>query len=234
VKIGPGFAVLSVLAGLPFGRLGAVMVPLCVASVLLAQELPRALFARAYGRSSHISFSMAGGNTHVLGRPLQGLLALGFSTVGSVANVAAAGVLWCLAEYGASGELATLLREFSTCHLLWGLGQALPLIPFRAGEALHRRLPGHAELTASPRYSHALGSVLFLGLGTLAIAKTTLWLLPLSALAAAGALVTLVRIYRASAAQQRWAEVAAIHAALQRARAEGPPRVTTRSAQRPR
>ncbi|HEY3253554.1 MAG TPA: hypothetical protein VGJ91_06385, partial [Polyangiaceae bacterium] len=84
------FAALFGLAGGPFGTVRALVLLL---SILLLHELSRGALARALGRSARVSISLAGGRTEISGPELHGGTAFAFTVVGSVANVALAGVL---------------------------------------------------------------------------------------------------------------------------------------------
>src|SRR5690242_9165858 len=87
VRVTLAFMLVCVATGLPGGLEGALIAFVSLASALLAQELPRALFARALGRSSDVVVSLSAGETMISGVPLRGAAALGVATMGSLANV---------------------------------------------------------------------------------------------------------------------------------------------------
>lgn len=143
------------LLSLRLGVEGALGTMLALPLAIFVQELPRALLGCALGRSSKIMVS-AVGDTQLGGPPLRGLAQWGFLTVGSIANVLLAVAISRLCPLvHARGAMA--LYMLAGCQAAWGLGQALPLFPFRAGRAIAHRLRPRA------RQSHALLSVLCVG-----------------------------------------------------------------------
>jgi hypothetical protein len=142
VRTSFGFLLLMVLTQLLALRLGvdgARSTGLVLLSVILVQELPRALLGRALGRSSRILMSAAGGRTELDGAPLRGAAKLAFATVGSIANVLLAIAVTRLCKE-VSGRALAPLQMLAGCQAAWGLGQACPLIPFRTGLAVARSL----------------------------------------------------------------------------------------------
>jgi hypothetical protein len=142
--------------GAPHGFSGMLIAMALLATVLLTQELPRALLARALGRSSSVVLSALGGDTEVAGQPLRGTVGVAHAIIGSVANLLVAVGALVVSELGASAVAGLELRDLAIAHAAWGLAQALPVIPFRAGTALSR--------TAGPslRLAAAAGCVLLL------------------------------------------------------------------------
>lgn len=167
LRIGLGFVLLGFLIGIPRGALGAISALSVIASIVLVQELPRAWLARSLGRSVEIQLSPSGGSTHASGEPLRGIAGFAFVTVGSLANLAVAGALWSL-SFPATEH--SFVRGLALCHAIWGFAQILPVVPFRAGVALARRM------SPQLRFAHAtlpfsLATVLFLP-----VTFTTRWL----------------------------------------------------------
>lgn len=138
--------------GLVGGPLGALRSLILVLSILLVDEGSRAALARGLGRSCRVSITLAGGRTEMGGPALRGATALGFVLVGCVANVVVALALYALSRHMHGPAMERTLRELSTGHALWGIAQALPLLPFRAGTELARRL------SPSLRSGHAIAS----------------------------------------------------------------------------
>ncbi|MEI9938284.1 MAG: hypothetical protein WDO69_13775 [Pseudomonadota bacterium] len=140
------FAAVFGLAGGPFGTVRSLVLLL---SILLVQELSRAALARLLGRSARVSISLAGGRTEISGPELRGRAAFAFAMIGSLGNVALAAVLQIASREVHNSALGQALRELGSGHAVWGIAQALPLLPFRAGSELARRLSpplrsGHA------------------------------------------------------------------------------------------
>lgn len=133
-----GFVGLALVAGSLGGWTSLFFTLPLFGSVLLAQELPRALLARAYGRSSRVTFSADGGRIELDGDRLRGRAALLFAIVGSVTNLCCA----LLVLLGTRGRIltepASLLAIYAGCHAAWGVAQLLPVAPFRMGEAILR------------------------------------------------------------------------------------------------
>jgi hypothetical protein len=182
-----GFVLLAAALGLAQGPLGALRSLVYLLSILLVHEAARAALTRGMGRSSRVSISVGGGQTEISEPELQGVAAVGFALVGSLANL-----LCALALHAASWHLHTpawgiALRNLGTAHAIWGIAQALPLIPFRAGTELARRLP------PSLRSGHAIAS------GGLAIgAVFAIFSLPQSPLLLLALLFVLVSSLRAA------------------------------------
>lgn len=177
-------------------------------SVLLVQELPRALVGRALGRSCKIVLSAAGGQTELIGAPLVGAAYLAFSAVGSLANVILAVAILLLHQRVSAGAW-TPLAILAGCQAAWGLGQALPVIPFRAGLASARRMQ------PTLRLAHALLSVLFVS-ALSAVLSNTAWgfaFVPVLVLAALASWRHLADVYRESRDQQTGVTAIAQHAA---------------------
>jgi hypothetical protein len=154
-----GFLLLLAVAQLLAWRLGAetaILTLLGLPSALLVQEFPRALFARLLGRSSRLLLSASGGQTELFGAPLAGAAQLAFVSVGSLANLLVAAATLLLRQKVTESAQASL-AVLAGCQAAWGLGQALPLMPFRAGLAVTRRLRPVLRL------AHAELSVLLLG-----------------------------------------------------------------------
>ncbi|HEY0468471.1 MAG TPA: hypothetical protein VGC79_29950, partial [Polyangiaceae bacterium] len=140
------FAALFGLAGGPFGSVRALVLLL---SILLVHELSRAALARGLGRSARVSISLAGASTEISGPELRGSAAFAFTLIASLANVALGFGLQLASQRIHHPAFGLALHELGTGHLVWGIAQALPLLPFRAGSELARRLPpplrsGHA------------------------------------------------------------------------------------------
>jgi hypothetical protein len=178
LRITPGFVILGLLAGAAQGVSASVKTVGIVASVLLVQELPRAIVARRAGFVARAELSLVGVRTDLAGAQPRGLLGLGFAAMGSLTNLLVAGGLWLL---GAPWQ------ELALCHAAWGLAQLLPLNPFRAGEALSSRLGPRN------RFAHATASVVMVVAAMPRPQTGPLFLLLL--LAVTGALVALVRAY---------------------------------------
>ncbi len=138
--------------GVAGGPLGVLRSLLLLLSILWVHESSRALLARALGRSARVSLSLAGGQTEISGPELSGAAAFAFTLIGSLANVLLAGALHRVSGHAHDASWGVTLRELATGHAIWGVAQALPLLPFRAGRALSRRLP------ASLRSGHAIAS----------------------------------------------------------------------------
>ncbi|HEY1537422.1 MAG TPA: hypothetical protein VGF76_25550 [Polyangiaceae bacterium] len=147
-----GFVLLAGLLGAGTGRYGSFRTLVMLCSILLVHESARALLARAFGRSSRVSITIAGGQTDFSGPRLPGGLALGLASIGSVANVLVAVVLGTTAQRAHEPALATFLHQAAFGHAIWGIAQALPLAPFRLGAELARHLP------PSLRRTHAIAS----------------------------------------------------------------------------
>jgi hypothetical protein len=181
LRITPGFIILGLLAGAAHGLGASVETLGILASVLLVQELPRALVARRSGLVARVELSLTGARTDLSGARPRGLSALGFAGAGSVTNLLVAGVLWLV-----GGPW----QELARCHAVWGLAQILPLNPLRGGEALSRRLGPQG------RFAHALASLVLTVVTMPRPQLGPLFLLLL--LAVLGALIALVKAYTES------------------------------------
>lgn len=169
-------------------RATALALPLA----LLVQELPRAWFARTLGRSSKVSLSASGGHTELCGAPLTGAARLAFMTVGSVVNLGLAVAIGWFAERLSGTDWARPLTILASCQAAWGLGQALPIIPFRTGGTLARRL------RPALRVSHAALSVVAVTIVATLLSSST-WafaVFPVLALAAFAAWQNLGEVCR--------------------------------------
>lgn len=150
--------VLAAALGAAGGPFAVARSSVLLLSILLVHESSRAALARALGRSARISISLTGGGTEISGPELRGAAAFGFATIGSLANVAFAIALhW--ASRRVHHPLAELtLRELSAGHAVWGIAQALPLLPFRAGSDLAAAChPRYAPDTPLRRVGWRLG-----------------------------------------------------------------------------
>ncbi len=145
LRISPGFVVLAGGLGLPGGPAGVVTTGVVLLSALLAQELPRAVFARACGRSARIELSALGGRIVLSGSALRGASAFAYVTLGTVANLGIALVAFTLSKHVAAGP-ARMLAGVAFVHTYWGLAQVLPIVPLRAGRELAERLRPPARL----------------------------------------------------------------------------------------
>lgn len=143
------FAAAFGLAGGPFGALRSLALLL---SILLVHEASRALLARSWGRSARVVLSLSGGQTEISGPGLSGAAAVAFTLVGSLGNGLVALLLHALSQRVHDQSSALVLRDLSTGHAIWGIAQALPLLPFHAGMELSQRLP------PSLRSGHAIAS----------------------------------------------------------------------------
>jgi hypothetical protein len=152
LHVDPRLVLFAALFGLAGGPLGAVRALILVLSILLAQELSRAALARGLGRSARVSISLFGARTEVAGPELLGAAAFAFAVIGSFGNILVAGVLQVASRHCQNAELGLALRNLGEGHAIWGIAQALPLLPFRAGWELARRLP------QSLRVGHAIAS----------------------------------------------------------------------------
>ena len=143
------FAAAFGLMGGPFAAIRALV---SLLSILLVHEGSRAVLARGLGRSSRSSISLAGGQTEISGPELRGAAALAFTLIGSLSNVLVAVALRAVSQRLHDPAWALAIRDLSTGHAVWGIAQALPLLPFRAGTELARRL------SPSLRSGHAIAS----------------------------------------------------------------------------
>lgn len=209
------FGALFGLAGGPFGTVRTLVLLL---SILLVHELSRAALARALGRSARVSISLAGGRTEISGPELRGSAAFAFTVIGSLANLLLAAVLQLAGRHSHDPAFGQVLRELGTGHAIWGIAQAVPLLPFRAGSELARRLP------PALRSGHAIAS------GGLALgAVFALFNLPKSPLLFGALLFVLISSARSAyeAFQEEFDRQRGIESRLEEARAalaDGDPR----------
>jgi len=152
VQVDFGVVLFTAAFGLAQGLFGAIRSVVFLLSILLVHEAGRVALARAMGHSSRVSISMAGGETEISQPELQGVAAVGFALVGSLANVLCALALCATSRHLHTPAWALALRNLGTAHAIWGIAQALPLVPFRAGSELARRL------SPSLRSAHAIAS----------------------------------------------------------------------------
>lgn len=143
------FAALFGLAGGPFGTVRALVLLL---SILFVHELSRAALARGLGRSARVSIALTGSQTEISGPDLRGSAAFAFTLIGSMGNLLCAAGLYALSSQVHNPAFGLSLREIANAHIVWGVAQALPLLPFRAGSELAKRLP------PSLRSGHAIAS----------------------------------------------------------------------------
>jgi hypothetical protein len=134
-----GFLALALLVG-SIGGLGGIVwtLPLLL-SVLLIQEMPRAVIASRLGRSSRIVLSLFGSETEIAGGPLPARSAFAIGIAGSFMNFGVAAAAWSMARDPSFAEAKPMLQSVALCHAAWGAGQLLPMAPFRAS-ALARKL----------------------------------------------------------------------------------------------
>lgn len=139
IRITYGFAVVTLAIGLRFGVAGPIFTFVLLSTVLLAQELPRALIAYGLKRSAEVRLSVLGGRTHVYGPELRGVAAFAITTAGSAVNLVTAASCLAIWRTGLTREASALLELWIWSHAAWGIGQAIPLLPFRAGCAICER-----------------------------------------------------------------------------------------------
>jgi hypothetical protein len=152
-----GFVLVVMVAGAPLGVVGWAMTLLTLLSVLFVQELPLAFSARFARRTACIVLSASGSQTEVSGPPFSARAVLILSLAGSLANLGLAAVLTQLVGRGVAGPAAPLLSAAAVAHMLWGSAQALPLAPFRVGQAIAGRL--------RPPLRFAYAALSFVGIG---------------------------------------------------------------------
>jgi len=152
VRVDARLVLFGALFGLAGGPLGTLRVLVLLLSILLVHELSRAGLARALDRSARVSLSLAGSRTEISGPELRGSAAFAFTIIGSLANVAIAAVLMVASRRVHAPGFSLALRELGNGHAIWGIAQVMPLLPFRAGSELARRLPPHL------RSGHAIAS----------------------------------------------------------------------------
>lgn len=192
LRVHLSFVALSILWGVPLGLRGVMLVPAALLSILLVQELPRALVLRSLRRSSTVVISATGGRTESAGPPLRGMALGAFQVAGSIANAIAALLLLFAGRRAGAAREGELLQALALWHALWALMQVMPVLSFRAGEAVHR------NLRASARLAHASASLVFAVVLGLLLGRAAPAVFPLLALAAAGALSALGPAYRDS------------------------------------
>jgi len=186
-----GFALLALLSGLPLGRGGPLLTLLGMTAVVLADELPRALLLRHWGRSSSIVLGSSGAVTATFGRKLARRRSLASALSGPVTNLVLGAVMLLVSRHLAAPTEA-YVRTLALWHGAWGAAQLLPLVPFRLGNALVMRVRTQyrAVLTTF--------SVKLLLLGGLVLAKVYPLVFPLGMLAVAGAVREFTSLYQAS------------------------------------
>ena len=140
VRVTVGFVLLALAVGSPFGVVGALASLLTLGSMLLAQELPGALLARLTRHRARIVITAKGSRTEHDAPPFA--LARGFSVAlgGSLLNALIAHALYAIAASGVVGKGSAWLEAAALAHALWGVLQILPLLPFRAGWFVAKRL----------------------------------------------------------------------------------------------
>jgi hypothetical protein len=191
VTISFGLIVLVTLIGLTSGVRGLWTSVALVFTALLAQELPRAVLARRFGRSSRIVLTPFGSETEISGEPPRGLSAVAWAISGSVVNLAVAAAAFGLARRGAPAPAVPLLEALALCHAAWGFAQVLPVRPFR----------GHALVPAFPprlRLAVVLTTLLLLArLGSIAAESANIpALFALLAIAVAASVRAVLDLYR--------------------------------------
>ena len=196
-----GFLLVVMVAGAPLGVVGWAATLLILLSVLLVQELPLALSARVAGRAAYVQLTASGSDTEVSGPPFSVWRLSTLSLVGSLANLGVAALLAQLAHAGQGGRATPLLAAAAVGHALWGLGQALPLTPFRVGKAIARRL--------RPPLRFAFAALSFL-----CVAVAGLWLLRAPGFPGYFSIVVLTMTGSASALRQAFNELSDEHSGV--------------------
>jgi hypothetical protein len=176
LAVTPGFFLIPLLVGAIGGARAAVSAVVLLCTVVLAQELPRALIARQFGRSSRIRMTSLGGDTLVRGAPFRGFAAAAFATAGSIVNLTLALAALAAHRAGVSEPAGALLQSAALCHAFWAIVQCLPLAPFRGGALV-------AGLRPQIRLAIVLGTLLVLAKGASMIEGTAGATLVLPALA---------------------------------------------------
>lgn len=188
VRVSFGFALLCAICGVRFGVAGALATLAGLTSLVLVQELPRGLLARAFGRPSRVAVTVLGAHTEIGGPPLGRVANLAVEVVGSLCNMLVALVAFGLMRLGISGQASAIVHALALSHALWGLAQILPFVPFRAGIAVSTRV------TPAQRFAHAAAStIVALGAGAWVDAAKLYELSPLLMFVAFASAVTLVR-----------------------------------------
>jgi hypothetical protein len=190
LDVNAGFAVTGVLAGLPFGAAGPLLVTVALTTLVLVPELVRAVLLRRWGRSSFVFVGPGGAGLETVGPKLTGARRVLLAVVGPLANLGLALFLGSVALH--LGRLGPAIHTLALWHAGWGLAQALPLAPFVAGAAIQSRLRGvHAVV-------HQGFSTKLVLLGGLVVAKLVPIAFPLVLLAMSGAVRGFVRCYQAA------------------------------------
>lgn len=140
LRVEAGFVLIAALVAAAARPFGSATVLALFASALVAQELPRALFVRALGRSTRIRLSAFGSDTHFSGAPLQRLPLVAFTSLGSIVNLMVAAAAFWIAKRELAGEVASFAYLMALCHAVWGTLSLLPVFPFRVGKAISARL----------------------------------------------------------------------------------------------
>lgn len=208
VRVTYGFVLLASAIGLRFGAAGPFFTLALLLSVLLTHELPRALLARALGRSAEVQISALGGRTRISGARLHGAAMLGAEIIGSQLNLimAACGVL--ILRSGVLPEASAWIELWIESHAVWAIATVVPLLPFRAGHVLM------ARATKSVRFAHAaLSGALLVACATLVASRhLPLVLFPVAVVAAFAALAETLRAFTASRDERSGAIRIAAHA----------------------
>jgi hypothetical protein len=140
LRVTYAFVLMAVIVGSPFGVVGSIASLATVFSVVLAQELPGALLIKAQGGAAKVVISAAGAQTET-DKPRSGAIAtVGAVLAGSIGNLLLALLLSAIARYVVTGSASLFLSSAAIAHAVWGVSQAIPLLPFRAGRAVAKRL----------------------------------------------------------------------------------------------
>jgi hypothetical protein len=137
VRVTFGFVFLALVAtsagANPVPQLGPLLL-----AILLLQELPGALWARALGRFVRVTVGISGGHAEVAGELLPARWRLMASLAGSATNL----VLGCCLLLLARLVQTDVLKEAGRLQLFWGGVQLLPLFPFKLGRLMAEHV-GH-------------------------------------------------------------------------------------------
>jgi hypothetical protein len=191
VGVSLGFAITGILAGLPFGPSGPLLVSAALLTVVLVPELARSLLLRVWGRSALVLVSPGGASLEVRGAKLTKYRGFVLGSVGPIASVVLAGLLLLVSRHWTAG-LTAAIHTLALWHGIWGLAQALPLAPFSVGLALQARLP------RPYRALHQVFSTKVVVLGGLVAAKVFPFAFPLVMLATGAAVAGFIRAYQAA------------------------------------
>jgi len=106
-----------------------------------AHAAPNVLATRLMHRSACLVLSASGSRLEIDGPPLGKRTVAGLAVGGALGNLAVALAFAQLLRRGVVAErLAFVVAAVALVHAVWGLGQLLPLPPFRAGQAIARGL----------------------------------------------------------------------------------------------